>query len=356
MKISCIMSNYKTEINMLRYAIDSILNQSYSDFEFIIVDDCSKDSSVEVLNEYAQMDKRIRLLFNDKNRGLAFSLNRAIAESQGEYIARMDTDDVSLKERFKRQVEYMDEHRDIDICGSFVRVFGDSNYYLVTPFYDEKSCRCQLLYSACLVHPSVLIRKKFLIGNNLKYNENFLCAQDFDMWTRCVEAGNIYMIPEILICYRVHSRQISTEKRAMQKNYAKEICLRQLAKMNIEEKKIDLASHMILCKLSEFDKSVAQRVFAWCNDLMKANQISHRYDPKTLKRVLNYRFNNVILQSNETIGEKLGLILKSNKFCIFLYFADCLKQRLLTMKLYLIMEKKVRNTLTETQSSCVCQP
>lgn len=117
MKISCIMANYNTKEEYLTKSINSILNQTYKDFELIIVDDGSTNGNVEFLQEYKNKDNRIKLLINDKNMGQPYSRNRAIKTASGEYIAIMDADDISLKDRFKIEVDYLDSHKEIMAVG-----------------------------------------------------------------------------------------------------------------------------------------------------------------------------------------------------------------------------------------------
>ena len=120
--ISVIMSNYNTPEEYLREAIESILNQTYKNFEFIIIDDCSTDNSLEIIKSYN--DERIVLIENEENIGLTKSINKGLAVAKGEYIARMDADDVSLPQRFEKQINYMNDHTELIVCGSSMELIG----------------------------------------------------------------------------------------------------------------------------------------------------------------------------------------------------------------------------------------
>jgi glycosyltransferase involved in cell wall biosynthesis len=198
------MSVYNGE-RYLREAIDSILNQTFRDFEFIIVDDGSTDSSPEIIRAYD--DERIRLIRNERNVGLTASLNEGLDQSRGEYVARMDCDDVSLPERLARQVAFMDARPgvgasstwalDIDAEGNVLRrrktLTGAQldNFYWRTP----------------LIHPSAIIR--FSQFKDLRYDERIRYAQDYDLWLRIKERSNLANLAECLLLYRVHDESIT---------------------------------------------------------------------------------------------------------------------------------------------------
>ena len=124
--ISVIMPNYNTSVEYLSLAVDSILSQTYENFEFIIIDDCSTDESVDYLASIT--DPRVRVIRNDVNRGITASLNVALDNARGDYIARMDSDDVSLPERFEKQIAFMEANPDVIVCGTWIQSFGGADY------------------------------------------------------------------------------------------------------------------------------------------------------------------------------------------------------------------------------------
>ena len=206
--ISVVMSVYDAE-KYLDEAIQSVLNQTYKNFEFIIINDGSTDKSLEIIEKYKQQDGRI-VLISRENKGLVVSLNEGIASSKGRYIARMDADDISLPERFEEQVKFMEENLDIGICGSWVKIFGEgiksSRWRLSC---SNKRLKTELLFSSCFAHPSVMLRKEVLIKNNLLYDKNCLHAEDFDLWTKLSFVTNFANINQILIKYRVVNTSIT---------------------------------------------------------------------------------------------------------------------------------------------------
>ncbi len=204
-RISVIMSVYNSQ-PFLEEAIESVLNQSFPDFEFLILDDCSTDDSKIILNEFTAKDKRIRTFFNTSNSGLTKNLNKLIRECNGEFIARMDADDISLRKRFEEQIKFFENHPNIDIVGTFSQdisndgtVIGDRK----VPIRHEQIVK--LLPTLCPVsHPTVMYRAAAVrkIGG---YDERYRTSQDYHLWFKAVGNGlKIHNIPKVLFQYRMN--------------------------------------------------------------------------------------------------------------------------------------------------------
>lgn len=220
--VTVLMSVYNGE-KYLRKAIDSILNQTFTDFEFLIIDDGSTDTTTwHILSEYAAQDARVFLIRNEKNIGLAKSLNKGLAVARGKYIARMDADDISLPDRFSTQIEIMETNR-VDVCGTAVQIIdSDSNIIgIIGPkeIVDSDLPASILDESTCLLHPTVIMTRSALeeVGG---YKPYIRYAQDFDLWARMFLAGKkAIVIPIPLVQYRQHPSQISTALREDQAHY-----------------------------------------------------------------------------------------------------------------------------------------
>ena len=215
-KISVVMSVYNGE-QYLQESIESILTQTYSDFEFIIIDDCSTDNSVNIIESYD--DNRIRLVRNKQNLRLPASLNKGINLAKGEYIARMDADDISMPERFAKQVLYMDTHPDVAVVGGGFQAIDESgnNLYIHHAPNGKKLARYCLIPSP-MAHPTVMIRRDVIVNNNLFYDEQYSSAQDYDLWQRINRKFKIENLPDILLRYRIQSNSISVAKRKQQQD------------------------------------------------------------------------------------------------------------------------------------------
>lgn len=212
--LSVLMPVYNCE-TYLAEAIESILNQTYSNFEFIIINDGSSDGSERIINSYN--DDRVRYIKNEKNLGLITTLNNGIELSKGDYILRMDADDFSYPERFEKQVLFMQMNHDIDLSGTWFlksdRINKNTN---PTTF---EACKLNLINNSVLCHPSVIFRKASIVNANIKFNPIALHAEDYQFWIDTVKAGlKISNLPEVLLNYRIHPMQISSAKKEIQRN------------------------------------------------------------------------------------------------------------------------------------------
>lgn len=203
--ISVLMAVHNGEA-FLREAIESVLVQSFEDFEFIIVDDGSQDRSVELIESFA--DARIRLLRNAGNQGLAASLNRGLEAARGEFVARMDADDIALPNRLEVQIGYMREHTAVGACGAarIVRRGGEERLHNTQP---ADRLKYEFLLGNPLAHPTVMLRKSALVAHGLKYNPAYRYAQDYDLWARMQDVCDVANLSVPVLIYREHSAQAS---------------------------------------------------------------------------------------------------------------------------------------------------
>ena len=222
--ISVVMAVFNGQ-NYLTESIESILNQTYPFFEFIIIDDGSTDTSLEIIEQYAQKEERIKVVVNDKNLGLAKSLNKGIALAEGEYIARMDADDISLRDRFQIQLQFLKDNPQIDLVGSWVE-FIDKNSqptgnilrYIKTPM----GLRWTTFFTPPFIHPTVMFCGR-VFDQGYQYNVDEIYAQDFEFWTRLNVSHKFSNISKILLQYRIHNRSISISKNVSQNEAAYKI-------------------------------------------------------------------------------------------------------------------------------------
>lgn len=215
--ISVIMPCYNREKYVVE-AIESILNQTYTNFEFIIIDDCSTDNTFEIVKEYAKKDNRILALKNDKNYCYVHSLNKGIEIAKGKYIARMDDDDISLPERFEKQVEFLEKNEDIIVLGTFIEIFSDDmkKYNSWIEETETEVLKILINFFNPICHPSVMIRKSFLEEKKLNYSKEFEFSEEYYLWNQIIEkGGKIANLPDILLKYRRHYKRISENKNSI---------------------------------------------------------------------------------------------------------------------------------------------
>jgi len=201
--VSVLMPVYNAE-KYLCESIDSILNQTYQNFEFIIINDGSTDGSADIVRSYK--DPRIIFVDNPKNSGLVSVLNHGLDIAHGKYIARMDADDISLPERFEKQVKFMERHRNVGICGTFFRVFGRVGYIETKKAYPKLK---DMREPSPLGHPTVMMRKSVLDKYHLRYDPRYKYAEDYELWTRAVEYTKIANLKDVLLNYRWSGDNVS---------------------------------------------------------------------------------------------------------------------------------------------------
>ena len=200
------MPIYKTPETYLREAIESILNQSYRDFELLILDDCPEDNREQIVKSY--VDKRIKYFQNEKNLGITPSRNKLIALAKGEYLAIFDHDDISLPDRLAKQAAVLDNNPDIGVVGCQVEVFQNRTQTLRYPV-DNQDIKVSLMATCALIHPGAMVRKKVLMDNHIIYEQDFSPAEDYRLWCRLIPLTKFYNIPEVLLRYRDHGTNTS---------------------------------------------------------------------------------------------------------------------------------------------------
>lgn len=204
-------------------SICSILEQTFTNFELIIINDGSSDATLEIVEGFKKLDKRV-ILVTKANTGLADSLNVGIKIARGKWIARMDSDDVSLPNRFEKQLQWLNS-TGADIAGSWVKCFGTLDKRVIKKYQTDEGIKIAMLFSVPFAHPSVMMKTDLL--RQLGYDEAYQQAQDYDLWERAIEAGwKMTNVPEVLIMYRLHKSQISQKKLLQQRQFALKIQLK----------------------------------------------------------------------------------------------------------------------------------
>lgn len=307
-KISVVMPVYNAE-KYLREAMDSILNQTYTDFEFIILDDGSKDSSPDIVRSYS--DSRIRFYQNEHNMGVAATLNRGLDLATGEYISRMDSDDISMPERFEKQVQYMDAHPDVAVCGCDIQLFGADNGPHVFS-HSHELLKIDLLFNSCLAHPSVMMRSALFGNDGLHYDNTYSKMEDYALWVLTSQKYKLACIPEILLKYRIHPQQVTqqhTNEHSVQDRMLKSI---QIESLGLSSADAGFEHFMKCCHTSACDNiQDIVRLSNYCNVICEQNQKSHIYAPIELRNVLNSwltsRCNRLGIWQGAKAAQKCGL-------------------------------------------------
>lgn len=238
--VSVVMPAYNAE-TYLREAIDSILAQTYTDFEFIIINDGSTDRTKEIIQSYT--DPRIVYLENEKNSGICVTLNKGLDAARGRYIARMDADDISMPHRLATQVAFMDSHPEIGVTGTHMQLMDENGKprQVFMNSTDPYACYVDLLFGASVGHPTVMMRKSILTDHNLEYEDYFRGMEDYYLWWELARHTRISNIPQTLLHYRCHGGQVT-------KNQVNEDFLRrqrEFLEIRIHDMNVNLSSREV---------------------------------------------------------------------------------------------------------------
>ena len=215
-KVSIVMSFHNEPLQWIRLAVESLIEQTFKDFELIIV--CDNPDNSEGISYISSLeDSRIRFTINPKNLGPTKSFNIGIAAASGEYIARMDTDDICLPERLERQVSFLDSHPDISVCATDTHTIDKDGKIIRHNRYKHKRDIALMFISNCISHPSVMFRRSLLEVRNPIYNEEYIYSQDYELWQFLLLKGyKIHTLNQVLLLYRKHKIQISSARKAKQ--------------------------------------------------------------------------------------------------------------------------------------------
>jgi len=284
--ISVVMPVYNGE-KFLKEAIESILNQTYKDFEFLIVYDKSTDGTLSIIQEFQEQDARVVLINGDKE-GISGALNKGIKEAKGKYIARMDADDISLPIRFEKQISHM-QNLGLDICGGHSLLIdsdGKINGIGIMP-RSHDLCGLAMMFRVPFPHPGVMIRKGFLTDYSLEYGQStYQAAEDFDMWVRMFSAGAKFgNVDDIVVQYRVLSDSLSIVNTAESRRD-----VRGLVKMFRAEHQqylSDVIKHIDINLLSEDEKSLVARYLI--------NRLFTKFDIFGLRRLKDISLKNIVI-------------------------------------------------------------
>jgi glycosyltransferase involved in cell wall biosynthesis len=268
--VSVVMSVYNGAA-YLRQAVESILNQSYADFEFIIINDGSKDDSLAIINSYR--DPRIKLIDNGGNKGLIYSLNKGIEAANGKYIARMDADDISLPKRFEKQVAFLEADPSLGVCGCDYIEFSEKGETHSPAFKTQDEILGWMLFNASVAHPSLMLRTSVLKKQQPVFNAEYKHAEDYDLWSRLLFTCKFGAVNETLFKYREHGGQVTKVHKHEQIASANRIRKNLLTRAGFSFSESDLYIHNAIGS-SQLIRSVEelQQAEKWLTSLLGQNR------------------------------------------------------------------------------------
>ncbi|MBS0152398.1 MAG: glycosyltransferase [Nitrospira sp.] len=297
-RISCVLAVWNGE-TYLPESIRSIQAQTFHDWELIVVDDGSTDRTSQILDHFQREDTRIRV-YHQSKQGLVASLNQGILVARGEYIARMDADDVSMPDRLTTQVEYLNRHQDIGICGSWIETFGVDTSKVVEYPCDDDAIRCQLLFASSLAHPSTMFRRKLILHHQLFYDERAVHAEDYDLWVRASQHTRFANIPAILLRYRVHPQQVGRRHESTMEESSQAIRLSQLTRLGISPAPEEAQLHHYLSRWQlESSTTFLSATRAWFDKLRDANRLHRVYPDHEFVTALGRRWSEICSSASQ---------------------------------------------------------
>ena len=289
--LSVIMPVYNGE-KYLREAIDSVLNQTFTNFEFIVINDGSTDSSVNIIKTY--IDERILFINNEFNYGIPYSRNLGLQLARGQFLTWTDCDDINLPSRFEEQVKVLKNNSEIGICGTWLKRIGCKKSSLFKAYKDPELVKAILLFRPAIPNATAMMRLSKIKEFNLVYNTNLPISEDYDFILRCSMFFPLTNIQKVYYLYRASETSIMKkfESREMESYRIREVIYTQaLTYLGIRPTESDLITHRLACAPKMFTHfSDLVTCFKWLKVIKQKNAETNAYDPKAMNKALAYEF------------------------------------------------------------------
>lgn len=288
--VSVLMPTFNAE-KYVGEAINSILSQSFQDFEFIIINDGSTDNTSRILEQYKALDPRIQV-YHQANSGVANSMSRGCLLAKGKYIARMDADDISLPQRLVRQIEFLERRTDIGICGTWMCVGSEAKEYTLSYPTDPDIARSMLPFQLSVAAPSIMFVREMYLRTGVRHNPNVGATDDYLFVVDCSKYCRLSSLPEVLYFYRLHPAQVTKREEDRQSKFTRQIRLMQLEELGLRPSEAELNVHEAISSWRlTGGKNVIVQAEAWLLKLKQANALRLLYPEPAFTQVLsNYWF------------------------------------------------------------------
>ncbi len=294
--ITVLMPVYNAE-NHLAEALDSILTQTYTCFELLCIEDGSTDSSPEILSQYAEKDSRIRILSNGANKGIAFSLNRGLAESHTDLIARMDSDDVSLPERLTLQTKFMNANPTVQVCGGAMEIQETGALHPLPQ--TDAGIRIHMLWGSPFCHPTVMFRRALIVSAG-GYRESMVPAEDYDLWARLSRMPECRFanLGNILVRYRAWPGEKRDTYMRRQQERSLDVVSPLLSQLGIDDSRLDREAHAIFMGRIPASKISRKKVETWVEALLACNKEIGIFEPSLFADMCREQMHNVLVKAD----------------------------------------------------------
>lgn len=318
-KVSAVMGLYNTPYELLKATLESILSQTFADFELLIIDDASDVLYKDFLKEFS--DERIKYFKLEKNSGPGAARNFGIKKAQGEYVAIVDSDDIYMPNRFYTQSAYLDHNRDISLISCSHKQSSNGKVSKVIGDYED--IKAAMLFNSQLANPAVMFRKDEFISKNLFYPEDKIFAEDYQLWVQAMFAG-IKMINQrdVLMIYTRRKNQLSRTKTDSQTNILKSIYSQIFSKLGFEATQKELDLHYDIYR-ENFENHSFQEVSEWFDKIVQHNKKTQIFDENKLIDKKNQKIEKLVKIKNCIFKLKIG----RKNLCIYKPFKLVLEKR-----------------------------
>ena len=285
--ISVLIPAYNAE-RFIAAAIGSVLSQSYTEFELLVFNDGSKDTTGAIIDSFK--DPRIKVFHAPENKGHIHHLNLGLQMAQGKYIARMDADDICLKHRFEKQVNFLESYPDVGICGTQTTIINEDDQVMDKETLDQADAplRIKLIFNTCFSHPSVMIRKSVLDTHGFYYSNAMFPAEDYAFWHLISTKAKLANLPDYLLEYRKHGKQISQVKQNLLDEALRKVqvdVVEHFLQRSVTSAEADLHRSLISGRYVVSMEYIL-RARDWLKGLLAQNRNTHYYDQVLLERYI----------------------------------------------------------------------
>ncbi|WP_104736269.1 glycosyltransferase [Hanstruepera ponticola] len=280
--LTVIMPVYNGE-RFIKESIDSVLNQTFSDFKLLVLNDNSTDNTAAILESYERQDERVAVITKTKNEGPANLRNEGIEKSKTEFIALLDADDIAQPSRFEKQFDFLNKNPDKGVCGTWFTFFGEKKNKTVKHAVTHDELKVQFLHSCGIGNPTVMFRKSAL--GDLRFEHQYVPAEDYGLWSQLLARTKFHNLPESLLLYRWHDSNISQTKVENLRKSERLIKIKQLEHLDISSNNPDIDYYLnaVSLKRKQSADSLIKTIKA-SHELLELNNTKQYYNPEIFKQ------------------------------------------------------------------------